>query len=144
MFIARVSLRVRVLWFISEHSLFSCMGDCVADPPPIPSFAIQKIQTDSSFGPQFTSRPSDLGISHKHILPGGPEVNGKVERSHKLIPRISTREGISRTKGDLARKLKRWQTEYNEDRPHLALQGKMPAERVRELAQSSKPVRDLF
>ena len=48
-------------------------------------FAIQKIQTDndSSFGPQFTWHLSDLSISHRHIPPGCPEVNGKVERSHK-------------------------------------------------------------
>ena len=25
----------------------------------------------------------DLSISHRHIPPGCPEVNGKVERSHK-------------------------------------------------------------
>ena len=48
-------------------------------------FAIQRIQTDndSSFGPQFTWHLSDLRISHRHIPPGCPEVNGKVERSHK-------------------------------------------------------------
>jgi hypothetical protein len=34
-------------------------------------------------------------------------------------------------------------TEYSEDRPHLALKGKTPAERVRELVQSSLSVRDL-
>ena len=42
-----------------------------------------------------------------------------------------------------ARKVKRWEAEYNEDRPHLALDGKTPAERVRELVPPSKSVRDL-
>jgi transposase InsO family protein len=46
-------------------------------------------------------------------------------------------------KKDLSRKLKRWETEYNEDRPHLALAGKTPAARVQEIAQPSKPVNDL-
>ena len=48
-------------------------------------FAIHRIQTDndSSFGPQFTWHLSDLRISHHHIPPGCPKVNGKVERSHK-------------------------------------------------------------
>jgi len=41
-----------------------------------------------------------------------------------------------------ARKVKRWEAEYNEDRPHLALKGKTPAERVRELVKPFKPVRD--
>jgi transposase InsO family protein len=108
-------------------------------------FAIQKIQTDndSSFGPQFTWHLSDLRISHKHIPPGCPEVNGKVERSHKTDSQEFYQGRHFKHKRDLARKLKRGETEYNEDRPHLALDGKTPAERVRELVQSSKSVRDL-
>lgn len=110
-------------------------------------FAIHRIQTDndSSFGPQFTWHLSDLRISHRHIPPGCPEVNGKVERSHKTDAEefYSGRSFSSRK--DLARKLKPWEREYNEDRPHLALEGKTPAERVRELAQPSRSetVRDL-
>ena len=43
---------------------------------------------------------------------------------------------------DLARKLKRWEKEYNEQRPHFALKGKTTAERVLELARKSQTVRD--
>ncbi len=48
-------------------------------------FAIQRIQTDndSSFGPQFTWHLADLDIAHRYIPPASPEVNSKVERSHK-------------------------------------------------------------
>jgi len=108
-------------------------------------FAIQKIQTDngSSFGPQFTWHLSDLRISHRHIPPGCPEVNGKVERSHKTDSQEFYQGRHFKHKRDLARKLRRWETEYNEDRPHLALKGRTPAERVRELARPSQPVRDL-
>jgi len=108
-------------------------------------FAIQKIQTDNdaSFGPQFTWHLSDLSISHRHIPPGCPEVNGKVERSHKTDAEEFYRGRMFHNKRDLARKLKRWEREYNEDRPHLALKGRTPAERVRELAQPSEPVKDL-
>src|SRR5580700_5161459 len=107
--------------------------------------AIQKIQTDngSSFGPQFTWHLSDLRISHKHIPPGCPEVNGKVERSHKTDSEEFYQGRHFKHKRDLARKLKQWETEYNEDRPHLALKGKTPSERVRELVQPSVPVKDL-
>jgi transposase InsO family protein len=45
----------------------------------------------------------------------------------KPIRRSSTRESISNIKGILLEKLKRWETEYNEKRPHLALQGKLLA-----------------
>jgi transposase InsO family protein len=108
-------------------------------------FAIQKIQTDngSSFGPQFTWHLCDLRISHKHIPAGCPEVNGKVERSHKTDSEEFYQGRHFKHKRDLARKLKRWETEYNEDRPHLALKGKTPAERVRELVQAPKSVSDL-
>ena len=103
-------------------------------------FVIRKIQTDndSSFGPQFTWHLSDLSISHRHIPPGCPEVNGKVERSHKTDAEEFYRDRKFHNRRDLARKLKRWETEYNERRPHLALEGKTPAERVRELAQLSR------
>jgi transposase InsO family protein len=70
-------------------------------------------------------------------------VNGKVERSHKTDSQEFYQGRHFKHKRELARKLKRWETEYNEDRPHLALKGKIPAERVRELVQPSKSVRDL-
>jgi hypothetical protein len=59
--------------------------------------------------------------------------NGKVERSHKTDSVEFYRGRHYRHKKDLARKLKRWEAEYNEDRPHLALKRKTPAERVLEL-----------
>jgi DNA polymerase-3 subunit beta len=45
-------------------------------------------------------------------------------------------------KRDLARELKRWETEYNELRPHLALNGKTPGERLRNLTRSSETAKD--
>jgi transposase InsO family protein len=69
-------------------------------------------------------------------------VNGKVERSHKTDSEEFYRGKVFKHKRDLARKLKRWEAEYNEDRPHLALQGKTPGERVRELIPASKTAKD--
>jgi transposase InsO family protein len=109
------------------------------------SFAIQRIQTDngSSFGSQFTWHLSDLRISHKHIPPGCPEVNGKVERSRKTDSQEFYQGKHFKHKRDLARKLKKWETEYNEDRPHLALKGMTPAERLHELNHPSHAAKDL-
>ncbi len=108
-------------------------------------FVIQKNQTDndSSFGPQFTWHLSDLSISHRHISPRCPEVNGKVERSHETDSEEFYRGRSFKNKKDLSRKLKRWEAQYNGDRPHLALKGKTPSERVRELTRPSESVRDL-
>jgi transposase InsO family protein len=69
-------------------------------------------------------------------------VNGKVERSHKTDAEEFYRGKYFRHRKDLARKLKRWESEYNEDRPHLTLKGKTPAERVRELVLSTKTAKD--
>jgi transposase InsO family protein len=69
--------------------------------------------------------------------------NGKVERSHKTDSQELYQGRHFKHKRDLARKLKKWETEYSEDRPHPALKGKTPTERVRELVQSFKPVREL-
>jgi transposase InsO family protein len=108
-------------------------------------FTIQQIQTDndSSFGPQFTYHLADLGIHHRRIPPGCPEVNGKVERSHKTDQQEFYDLNRFRDRKDLTRKMRRWEHEYNEDRPHLALEGKTPAERVRQFAPQFKPVRNL-
>jgi transposase InsO family protein len=70
-------------------------------------------------------------------------VNGKVERSHKTDSQEFYQGRHFRHKRDLARKQKRWETEYNEDRPHLALKGKTHAERLRELNRPSRPAKDL-
>lgn len=81
----------------------------------------------------FTWHLRDLGIAHRRIPPGCPEVNGKVERSHRTDGEEFYRRTIFRTPGELAAKLRRWEHEYNHQRPHLALAGKTPAERMCEL-----------
>ena len=108
-------------------------------------FAIQRIQTDngSSFGLQFIWHLSDLSISHKRIPPYCPELNGKVERSHKTDSKEFYQGKHFKYGGDLARKLKKWESEYNEDQPHLTLKGMTPAERLRELNQPLFTARDV-
>ncbi len=101
-----------------------------------------RTDNDSSFGPQFTWHLADLGIAHRRIRPATPEANGKVERSHKTDEDEFYRDRKFKNRKDLTRKLKRWEEEYNEGRPHLALKGKTPAERVLELARPSQPVRN--
>jgi transposase InsO family protein len=45
-----------------------------------------------------------------------------------------------RTLGELTAKLRRWEHAYNHQRPHLALAGTTPAERVCELKVTLRPV----
>ena len=74
--------RFRVLRIYDHHNTKTAI-DFLQEVQDHFPFAIQKIQTDngSSFGPQFTWHVSGLRISHRHIPPGCPEVNAKVERS---------------------------------------------------------------
>lgn len=103
--------------------------------------AIKRIQTDwgSEFGSHFTWHLEDLGIEHKHIPAGCPEANGKVERSHRTdADEFYARFSFS-TPSELRAALKTWESEYNERRPHLALNGKTPSERLLELRVRTLP-----
>src|SRR5436309_9781074 len=77
--------------------------------------AIERIQTDhgNEFGTDFTWHLRDLGISHRHIPPGCPESNGKVERSHRTDEDEFYRRAQIHGATDLARKLQAWEREYN-------------------------------
>jgi len=116
--------RFRVLR-IYEHNNIKTAMDFLKEVREHFPFIIQEIQTDndSSFGPQFTWHLSDLKISHRHIPPGCPQANGKVERSNKTDSEEFYRGRSFKNKRDLRRKIKRWETQYNEGRPHLALKG---------------------
>jgi putative transposase len=68
-----------------------------------------------------------LGISLDRIDPGHPEQNGAHERMHRDI----AREVERRVDGDLrthAAALELWRQEYNQQRPHEALEMRTPAE----------------
>jgi transposase InsO family protein len=77
----------------------------------------------------FTKKCTELGIRHKLIAPASPQLNGKVERSH----RIDNDRFYSRFKFaneyELDHALKtKWLPEYNERRPHGGLKYQTPME----------------
>jgi len=76
--------RYRVLQISTHNSIPHAIAflDEVRQRLPM---AIPRGQTDNGneFGTDFTWHLRDLGIAHRHIPPGCPEVNGKVERSHR-------------------------------------------------------------
>ena len=126
--------RYRVLKIYTRNSIPNAIAfiDEVRQRLPV---AIQRVQTDhgNEFGTDFTWHLRDLGIAHRHIPPGCPESNGKVERSHRTDEDKFYRRTTFRSAAELATKLRRWEHEYNHRRPHLALAGKTPAERLCEL-----------
>ena len=101
---------------------------------------MQVIQTDngSEFNTLFHWHVQDQGIQHVYIRPRTPRLNGKVERSHRIDDEEFYRllEGVViEDVGGFNHKLQEWENFYNYDRPHSALGGKSPYERLREKAQ---------
>ena len=103
-------------------------------------FAVDQVQTDNGqeFGQSFHWHLLDKGIGHVRIKPRTPRLNGKVERSH----RIDSEEFYRLLEGQVIddvnlfnRKLQEWEDYYNYHRPHGALAGQTPYERLRQKAQ---------
>jgi putative transposase len=68
-----------------------------------------------------------LGIQHQRILPAHPEQNGAHERMHKTLKRGACRPPRA-TLAAQQRAFNRFRREYNEERPHAALNGRTPAQ----------------
>lgn len=104
-------------------------------------FLVQVIQTDNGaeFQSAFHYHVLDKGIGHSYIKPRTPRLNGKVERSH----RIDAEEFYRLLDGTVIddaqvfnNKLREWEDYYNYDRPHGALGGQTPYERLRAKTQA--------
>jgi len=136
--------RYRVLQVYAHNSIKSAT-DFVEEVRRRLPIAIQRIQTDhgSEFGTDFTWHLRDIGIMHRQIPRGCPESNGKVERSHRTDADEFYRRVIFRNPAELTQRLRQWEYEYNHRRPHLALRGRTPAERLCELRIASDPVQQL-
>jgi hypothetical protein len=73
------------------------------------------------------------GIRHVYIKPRTPELNGKVERSHRsdqeeFYQLLTYKDDVDRNK-----KLQAWEDFYNFSRPHGAFAGDTPYEVLRSL-----------
>lgn len=69
-----------------------------------------------------------LGIRPELIEPGHPEQNGRHERMHRTLKRETLRPP-ARTRQAQQRVFDRFQREFNEERPHEALEQAVPASR---------------
>jgi transposase InsO family protein len=104
-------------------------------------FAVEIIQTDngSEFGSAFHWHLLDKGVGHVYIKPRTPRLNGKVERSHRIDAEEFYRllDGVvlddARVFND---KLQEWEDYNNHHRPHGALGGRTPYERLRQKTQT--------
>jgi len=101
-------------------------------------FRIQVVQTDNGgeFQSKFHYRLEELGIEHVYIRPRTPRLNGKVERSHRIdaqeFYQLLDKNGVSDDIHLFNKKLRDWENFYNFNRPHGALDGQTPYERLKQ------------
>jgi transposase InsO family protein len=99
-------------------------------------FRVQVVQTDN--GAEFQSRfhwhLESRDVRHVYIRPRTPHLNGKVERSHRVddqeFYQLLDEGGITDDIHLFNQKLREWEDYYNYHRPHGALNGQTPYERL--------------
>lgn len=74
----------------------------------------------------------DKGIRQAYIKPSSPQLNGKVERSHRSDEQEFCQVLTYRSDVDLNAKLAEWERFHNLARPHGAHKGKTSYEALRE------------
>jgi transposase InsO family protein len=107
-------------------------------------FRVEVIQTDngSEFQSSFHWHLADRGIRHIYIKPATPRLNGKVERSHRIDGEEFYRQlnGVVIDDAQLFNdKLQEWQDSCNYHRPHGALDGQTPYERLKQKTAGTTP-----
>jgi transposase InsO family protein len=107
-------------------------------------FRIHVVQTDNGaeFQSKFHWHLGELGIRHVYIRPRTPRLNGKVERSHRVdgqeFYQLLDQKGVSDDIRLFNAKLREWEDYYNFHRPHGALGGQTPYERLMAKTKAKK------
>jgi transposase InsO family protein len=107
--------------------------DQVLDEMP---FAIQRVQTDRGaefFAEKVQRRLMAEAIKFRPVPPRSPHLNGKVERAQRTVLEEFWATVNARAP-DVGEQLATWVQHYNWDRPHEALGGACPIDRVCERA----------
>lgn len=128
--------RLRILRIYPKHdqkTAIEFMDYVLARLP----FQVEKVQTDNGaeFQSAFHWHLIDQGINHVYIRPATPRLNGKVERSHRIDVEEFYRllDGVMIDDAGLFNdKLQEWENYYNYQRPHGALGGQTPYERLKQ------------
>ena len=126
--------RIRALQIYPKHNQACAIKfmDYVIEKFP---FRISTVRTDRGheFQARFHWHVEDQGIHHVYIKPRTPQLNGKVERSHRTDQTEFYQLLTYTDDVDLNSKLAAWESFYNFDRPHISLDGKTPYEVMRSL-----------
>lgn len=99
-------------------------------------YRVHVVQTDNGaeYQSQFHWHVKALDIRHVDIRPRAPHFNGKVERSHRIdaqeFYQLLDQGGVTDDIHLFNEKLREWEDYYNYHRPHGALDGQTPYERL--------------
>jgi transposase InsO family protein len=127
--------RVRVLKVFdrcNQRTAIQFIDDVIRRLP----FRVRVIQTDNGaeFQSDFHWHVEAQDIHHVYIRPRTPHLNGKVERSHRVddqeFYQLLDRHGFTDDIHLFNQKLREWEDYYNYHRPHGALDGQTPYERL--------------
>lgn len=128
--------RVRALKIYQRHNQKSAIDfiDYVVEKFP---FRIPTVRTDRGheWQAQFHWHVEDKGMRHVYIKPRSPQLNGKVERSHRTDQEEFYQLLTYTDDVDLNAKLREWEKFYNLSRPHGAHNGKTPYEALKRLLE---------
>ena len=126
--------RIRALQVYPKHNQDCAIKfmDYVIEKFP---FRISMVRTDRGheFQARFHWHVEDRGLQHVYIKPRTPQLNGKVERSHRTVQTEFYQLLTYTDDVDLNIKLEAWENFYNYDRPHISHDGKTPYEVMRSL-----------
>lgn len=110
--------RIRALKVYTRHTQANAIDfvDYVIEKFP---FRIREIRTDNGheFQAKFHWHVEDKGIRHAYIKPASPQLNGKVERSHRSDQEDFYQLLTYKDDVDLEAKLGEWERFYNLSRP---------------------------
>ena len=126
--------RIRALRIYHRHSPANAIRlfDYVLGKFP---FRIHTVRTDRGHEWQalFHWHVEDQGIRHVYIKPRSPQLNGKVERSHRTDQEERYELLTYSYDVDLSKKLAVWEDFCNLHRPHGAHEGQTPYEALKRL-----------
>jgi len=124
---------VRALKLYEKHTQVSAIDFVDYSIEKFP-FRIREIRTDNGHEIQakFHWHVEDQGIRYAYIRRGTPQLNGKVERSHRSDEQEFYQLLSYKGDVDLEAKLEEWENFYNFVRSHGAFNGKTPYEALRE------------
>jgi len=130
--------RIRALKVYPRHTQQNAIDfvDYVIEKFP---FRIHTIRTDRGheFQALFHWHVADRGIQHVYIKARTPQLNGKVERSHRTDKQEFYQLLTYTDDVDLGEKLAEWERFYNYHRPHGAFAGKTPYEALKDRLASN-------